>query len=293
MRLRRALDKLGMALFVALAALAVAPLFWLIADVYIKGAAAIAKLGGLWTFLLCPPPTPFDKEGGVGPMLVGTLYMTALGALAGFAVGFPLGVYIGEMGRERLAQIARAGVNILVEFPTVAIGLFVYAVMSLAVDDLNRYLSKLPGGWFLGPLEGFNAYAGAVALAIVMIPYVALATASAYASIERPLREAAYGVGGREFNAVFIVLRKVVSRAVLTAALIGTAKAAGETAPLLFTAFGNAYYSPFTGPTGAVSLWIWYAAQSPYEVQILSAYGAAAVLLTIVLVIFILARVLR
>jgi phosphate transport system permease protein len=124
-----------------------------------------------------------------------------------------------------------------------------------------------------------------------MIPYVALITASAYASIEQPLREAAYATGGREFNALFVVLRKAVSRAVLTAALLGTAKIAGETAPLLFTAFGNFYYAPFTGPTAAVPLWIWYAAQTPYEVQIDSAYGAAAVLLTIILTIFIIARI--
>jgi phosphate transport system permease protein len=181
------------------------------------------------------------------------------------------------------------------------IGLFVYAVMSLAKEDLNQYLlgpfsnaiSPL-GGWitqFIGPLDGFNAYAGAAALSIIMIPYVALITASAYASIEQPLREAAYATAGREFNALFVVLRKAVSRAVLTAALLGTAKIAGETAPLLFTAFGNFYYAPFTGPTGAVPLWVWYAAQTPYEVQIASAYGAAAVLLTIILTIFIIARI--
>jgi phosphate transport system permease protein len=227
--------------------------------------------------------------------------MTALGALLGIAVGFPLGVYIGEMRREKFANVARAGVNVLVEFPTIVVGLFVYAVMSLAKEDLNRYLlgplsnAISPLGewipWFIGPLDGFNAYAGAAALSIIMIPYVALITASAYASIEQPLREAAYATGGREFNALFVVLRKAVSRAVVTAALLGTAKIAGETAPLLFTAFGNTYYAPFTGPTAAVSLWIWYAAQTPYEVQIASAYGAAAVLLTIILTIFIVARI--
>jgi len=229
------------------------------------------------------------------------LYMTALGALLGIAVGFPLGVYIGEMRREKFANVARAGVNVLVEFPTIVIGLFVYAVMSLAKEDLNRYLlgpisnTISPLGewipWFIGPLDGFNAYAGAVALTLIMIPYVALITASAYASVEQPLREAAYATAGREFNALFVVLRKAVSRAVLTAALLGTAKIAGETAPLLFTAFGNFYYAPFTGPTGAVPLWVWYAAQTPYDVQIVSAYGAAAVLLTIILTIFIIARI--
>jgi phosphate transport system permease protein len=298
---RQLINWLGLGLFAFLGVVAVVPLFLIIGDVYVKGIDAINSLGGLWVFLTELPPTPFDESGGIGPMLVGTLYMTALGALLGIAVGFPLGVYIGEMRREKFANVARAGVNVLVEFPTIVVGLFVYAVMSLAKEDLNRYLlgplsnAISPLGewtpWFIGPLDGFNAYAGAVALTLIMIPYVALITASAYASIEQPLREAAYATAGREFNALFVVLRKAVSRAVLTAALLGTAKIAGETAPLLFTAFGNFYYAPFTGPTGAVPLWIWYAAQTPYEVQIASAYGAAAVLLTIILTIFIIARI--
>ena len=298
---RRVINWLGLGLFAFLGVAAVVPLFFIIGDVYIKGIDAINSLGGLWVFLTELPPTPFDESGGIGPMLVGTLYMTALGALLGIAVGFPLGVYIGEMRREKFANVARAGVNVLVEFPTIVIGLFVYAVMSLAKEDLNRYLlgpisnTISPLGewipWFIGPLDGFNAYAGAVALTLIMIPYVALITASAYASIEQPLREAAYATAGREFNALFVVLRKAVSRAVLTAALLGTAKIAGETAPLLFTAFNNIFYAPFTGPTGAVTLWVWYAAQTPYDVQIVSAYGAAAVLLTIILTIFIIARI--
>jgi len=298
---RMVINWLGLGLFALLGVAAVVPLFFIIGDVYIKGIDAINSLGGLRHFLIELPPTPYDESGGIGPMLVGTLYMTALGALLGIAVGFPLGVYIGEMRKEKFANVARAGVNVLVEFPTIVIGLFVYAVMSLAKEDLNQYLlgplsnAISPLGewitWFIGPLDGFNAYAGAAALALIMIPYVALITASAYASIEQPLREAAYATAGREFNALFVVLRKAVSRAVLTAALLGTAKIAGETAPLLFTALGNLYYAPFTGPTAAVPLWVWYAAQTPYEVQIASAYGAAAVLLTIILIIFIVARI--
>jgi phosphate ABC transporter membrane protein 2, PhoT family (TC 3.A.1.7.1) len=298
---RMVINWLGLGLFALLGVAAVVPLFLIIGDVYIKGIDAINRLGGLWHFLTGLPPTPYEESGGIGPMLVGTLYMTVLGALLGIAVGFPLGVYIGEMRREKFSNVARAGINVLVEFPTIVIGLFVYAVMSLAKEDLNRYLLdpfsnaiSPVGGWitqFIGPLDGFNAYAGAAALSIIMIPYVALITASAYASIEQPLREAAYATAGREFNALFVVLRKAVSRAVLTAALLGTAKIAGETAPLLFTAFGNFYYGPFTGPTAAVPLWVWYAAQTPYEVQIASAYGAAAVLLTIILTVFIIARI--
>ena len=297
---RHVVSKLGLALFAVLGALAVTPLFFIVADIYIKGVPAIVKLGGL-NFLTDLPPAPYDERGGIGPQLVGTLYMTLLGALLGFAVGFPIGVYLGEFRKEFFASVARAGVNILVEFPTITIGLCVYTLFTVfAGGQLNEWLrglahslAALVGDWarqFVGPLGQFNAYAGSLALAVVMAPYVALFTASAYASIEQPLREAAYALAGSEFKAVFVVLRKAVSRAVLVAALLGTAKIAGETAPLLFTAFGNIYYAPFTEPTAAVPLWVWYAAQTPYEVQIASAYGASAVLLTIVLALFLVAR---
>lgn len=298
--MRRLVNILGLLLFTALGFLAVTPLFLIVFDVFGRGIPAIIRLGGFWEFLTSLPPDPYSEKGGIGPLLVGTLYMTALGAVTGFIIGFPVGVYIGEFRKEFFAKVARASVNVLVEFPTITIGLFVYAIFLLVTKDLNSvlvpisdWLSGALGDWvkqFIGPLSGFNAYAGALALAIIMIPYVALITASAYASIDQNIREAAYSTSGREFFAVFVVLRKAVSRAVLTAALLGTAKIAGETAPLLFTAFGNYYYAPFTQPTGAVSLWIWYAAQTPYDVQIASAYGAAAVLLLIVLGLFIVAK---
>jgi len=292
---RKLANFLGMSLLAVLAVAAIAPLLLIIFDVYTRGVPAIVRLGG-WNFFTSTPPTPFDERGGVGPQLLGTLYMTFLGALIGFAVGFPLGVFVGEFRRGALAEIARAGVNILVEFPTITIGLFVYTLSTIfASGYLNKMLEAVPSrSWisqFLGPLSPFNAYAGAIALAVVMVPYVALFTASAYASIEQHIREAAYAFSGREYKAVFVVMRKAVSRAVLAAALLGTAKISGETAPLLFTAFGNQYYAPFTQPTGAIPLWIWYAAQTPYDVLVASAYGAAAVLLTIVLILFITARV--
>lgn len=294
MNTRRIKNAIGIGAIIFLAFLAAAPVLAVVADVYIRGASAIAKLGGLLRFLTDTPPGPFADRGGVGPLVAGTLYMTALGAAAGILVGFPLGVYIGEFRRDALSSISRASTNILVEFPTISVGLFAYGVFSFVQSDLNKALALLPRGgwlgWFIGPLDAFNAYVGAAALAIVMIPYVALFTASAYASVEQPLREAAYSISGREFKAVFTVLRKAVWRAVLTAFLLGTAKIAGETAPLLFTAFGNSYYAPFTGPTGAVSLWIYQAGQSDYPVWVASAYGAAAVLLTIVLSLFIAAK---
>lgn len=298
--MRRLLNLVGIGLITVLAVVAVVPIVSVVVDIYMKGIAAIGRLGGLWTFLTDIPPSPTATAGGVGSQLVGSLFMTALGAAVGILIGFPVGVYIGEYRRETLAHLSRGVVQTLVEFPTLAVGLFVASLFGLMRTEVNQIaapvserLAAALGDWvtyFVGELGPYNAYIGAAALGLVMMPYVALFTASSYASIVQPLREAAYSISSSEFGAVFVVLRKVVWRAVLTSFLLGTAKIAGETAPLLLTAFGNRYYAPFTGQTGAVSLWIYSAALQPYQVQVDSAYGAAAVLLTVVLTIFIVAK---
>jgi len=261
----------------------VALVYIFLAQTLYIGTAMAVKHGGL-AFLWELPPTPADETGGIGPALLGTLYMTAIGALFGFLIGFPVGVYLGEFRRELAAKVARIGVNVLVEFPTITIGLLVYALFSLL--DLKSLLG----------VESFSGYAGAFALTIIMIPYVALFTAAAYASIPQAVKEAAYAVTGSLYKTLFIVMRKVAARAILAAFLLGTAKIAGETAPLLFTAFGNNYYnSEIFGvdlgqPTGALTLLIYYTAQSPYTVDNEVAWGAAAVLLWIILAIFAVAR---
>jgi len=255
----------------------VALVYIFLAQVLYVGTAMAVKHGRL-AFLWNIPPTPADETGGIGPALLGTLYMTAIGAFFGFLIGFPVGVYLGEFRRELAAKVARIGVNVLVEFPTITIGLLVYALLSL-----------------LG-IRPFSGYAGALALAIIMIPYVALFTAAAYASIPQAVKEAAYAVTGSLYKSLFIVMRKVAARAILAAFLLGTAKIAGETAPLLFTAFGNDYYtSEIFGvdlgqPTSSLTLLIYYMAQTPYTVQNEVAWGAAAVLLWIILAIFAVAR---
>ena len=283
-------DKVGQALIVALAVLGALPVLLVIMDTYARGIPAIARVG-LVEFLTGLPPTPLDEVGGIGPALVGTLVMTAIGAAIGIGVGFPLGVYLGTYRHERVAVISQSFTNVFVEFPTIAVGLFVYAVMALTLPALNPVLRAVLGV----EVAQFSGVAGALALAIVMVPYVAIFTASAYASVGRELWEAAHAITGEEAKALFVVLRKAVWRAVLASFLIGTAKIMGETAPLLFTALGNDYYHAslheyVTSPVGAIPLLIYYMAQTNYEVQNEVAYGAAAVLVTLVLAVFALAR---
>ncbi|ACB39314.1 phosphate ABC transporter permease [Pyrobaculum neutrophilum] len=287
--MRRAVNAAGLALFAALGLLSLAPLALVVGDVLYRGLAAMWKLGP--GFLTALPPTPLDESGGVGPALAGTLYMTALGALAGFLLGFPIGVYIGEYRWELAARLARVGVNVLVEFPTITIGLFVYSLSGLLTPAL-RALPRPPPplDLFVGPPSVFNAYAGAAALALIMTPYVALFTASAYASVAAGLREAVYSIAGDERRALFVAMRKVLSRVITAAALLGTAKIAGETAPLLFTAGYSNYYGPFTRETASIPVLIYRSALAPYPIYHEVAYAAAALLLLLVLAAYALAQ---
>lgn len=278
-RVRRIKSAAYSALAVAAAALALAPLFFIIGSTLYNGLTAIAAFGPPFFWSL--PPAGNELRGGVGPQLLGTLLMAALGAALGSALGIPLGVYIGERRHEGLASTARVGVQVLVEFPTLVVGLFVFSIAGK-----------------------FSGYAGAAALGIVMVPYVALLTGSALSNVKQPLREAAYALTGSEAKAVWVLVR-AVARAIVTAVLIGTAKIAGETAPLLFTAFGNDFYTgrlciagacaPFVDlgqPAPAVSLLVYHYAQSSFPAQVAAAWGAAAVLLAAVLALFILSRLL-
>lgn len=278
----------------------VAFVYIIIAQTLIYGLLAIAKFGVV-EFLTGTPPTSFSSRGGVGPQLLGTLYMTLIGAALGILFGLPAGVYIGEFKGDLAAKVARLGVNVVVEFPTITIGLFVYALSAYTVPFVNAYIAPLinevlrPWGVDFR-LQPFSGLAGAIALSIIMIPYVALFTAAAYASIPQHVREAAYAMTGSLLKTLFVVLRKAAWRAIQAAMLLGTAKIAGETAPLMFTAFGNNFYTSatfgvdLTQPTGSLTLLIYYMAQTPYSVQNDTAWGAAALLLIIVLVLFALSR---
>ncbi|MGC9117807.1 MAG: PstA family ABC transporter permease [Thermoproteus sp.] len=296
--LRRLISVVVLLLISALALASIAPLFLITRDILASGVEAIARIGP--AFFTALPPSPNDATGGVGPALVGTLFMSALASLLGFAVGFPVGVYIGEYRHELAAKIARINVNVLVEFPTITIGLYVYAISESVAPSLDRSLSPFLQwasgvpvlGYFLGPISVFNAYAGAAALTLIMVPYVALFTASAYSSAERNLREAAYAIAGDERKALFVVMRKALGRSVLTAFLLGSAKVAGETAPLLFTSAFNDFYGPFTQYTASIPVLIYRFATTPFPIYKEVAYGAAAVLLLIVFALFISARAL-
>jgi len=266
---RKIIEKIMLGVISSLAIVSAIPIFAIIINVYSEGVRHITL-----DFLIdLPPPPVGGSYGGIGPALVGSLILTSLAVAIGGGIGFFTGLYLSEFSHTRLAQYTQMFLQIMVEFPTIIVGLFAYMVL-------------------VAPLKRFNALAGALALSIVIIPYIALNVREAYKSIPYTLKEAAFSLGVSAPIAYLRILLSTARRGVLTALLIGMAKAAGETAPLLLTILGTTftYFGGLDQPINAIPLLIYNFALSPYERWHQVAWGAAAVLLTIILTIFIISR---
>ncbi len=274
---RRVKDRLFTVVTVALALLAVAPLFHILATVVVRGGSVIVR-GGV-SFFTDPPAYPGSGElGGVGPALLGTLWLGLVTSLIGVPLALLTAIYIVEYRESRLARIARVFTSSLLEVPTVLIGMLVFLVVVV-------------------PMGRYSLAAGSIALAIVMLPYTVSYVERALEGVPRTYREAGYSIGMTRAQVVFQVVMGIASRGVAAGILIGVAKVLSETAPLLFT-IGSARGSYPTGPQSllepgdALPLLIFQFAQTPYSNWQDLAWGAALLLTLIILAIFALLRLL-
>lgn len=265
--LRRVKEKLFLISIAFATFLVVLPLFHILLSVFANGLPVLLK-GGLsfLTDVLAPPGNGF---GGIGPAIVGSFILTFLASLIGLPIAILTGVYAYEYPRSFVGRGVRTLLLIMMEFPTILVGLF---VMNILVIPMGR----------------FSALAGALALAIVMMPYVAVYTEQALKEIPFIYREGAFSLGLSRVAVVFRVLMKMARKGIMTGILIGIAKVAGETAPLLFTAGGSSriYFAGIDYPIGAIPLLIYNLVQQPYENYHEIAWGASLVLMIIFLIIF-------
>ena len=247
----------------ALTLVAVLPLLHIIYTVVVMGLPPILDAGPVFL-------TGTLSEGGIGPAIMGTFILTFLASLIGLPVAFLAGVYAYEYPESRIGKLTHILLQIMLEFPTILVGVFVMEIMAI-------------------PMGSYSALAGAFALSIIMMPYVAVYTKEAMRQIPFTYREAAFGLGVSRFKALFRILVPVSKRGILTGVLIGMAKVAGETAPLLFTAGGlyETYPQALDKPVGAIPLLIYTLIQSPSQSAHAMAWGAALVLLLIFLAVFI------
>ncbi|WP_219336907.1 phosphate ABC transporter permease PstA [Pyrodictium delaneyi] len=272
---RRLANILGLAILALLALLAVAPLAHIIYTVIVNGANVIAKVG-LFDFLTSPPrPQNPQNPGGIGPVLLGSAMLIALASAIGVSLALVAGVFVAEFRRAGISRLVLILSLLLVEFPTILVGLYIYATI-------------------VQPMGTYSMLAGALALSLVMMPYVAVQVSEALRGVPQDLREAAFSLGISRLKAVYRIILGIARRGILVGILIGVAKVAGETAPLLFT-IGGAFNKPptsLTEPGGAVPLLIYEFIQQPGPGYHELAWGASLILLTIVFSIMVIARLL-
>ncbi|MBK8251879.1 MAG: phosphate ABC transporter permease PstA [Polyangiaceae bacterium] len=218
-------------------------------------------------------PTPVGVAGGgLSNAVLGTLTLIGIASAIGLPIGILAGVYVAEVGKGRVADLIRFFAEVLSGVPSITIGVFVYAVLVV-------------------PMKTFSAFAGGVSLAIIMIPTVARTTEELLRMVPSQLREASLALGVPQWKtSIFIVLR-TAAPGILTGVMLGIARIAGETAPLLFTAFNNRFLSTrLDQPIASLPVQILTYATSPYAEWQQKAWTGAFVLVFVILILNLIAR---
>jgi len=225
-----------------------------------------------WNFFTHLPAPVGEVGGGMANAIVGSLKLLLLAALFGVPIGLLGGVYLAEFGGGTVPFLVRYTADLLNGVPSIVIGIFAYALVVM-------------------PMHHFSTLAGGVALGIMVIPTVLRNTESFLRDVPSTLREGSFALGANKWKMVATVVLPAASRGILTGVLLALARVAGETAPLLFTAFGNRYWSPgWMQPTSSLPVIIYTYATGPYEDWHQQAWAAGLVLLGLVLVTNILVR---
>ena len=247
-------------------------LFWL---AWILFETVRLGVGGLSLSLFTEmTPPPQAETGGLSNAIFGSLYMVALATLLGTPIGVLAGIYLGEYGQKTwLGSVTRFINDILLSAPSIVIGLFIYAVV-------------------VAQVKSFSAIAGILALALIVIPVVIRTTESMLMLIPNALREAAYALGTPKWKVILAITLKAARAGVITGILLALARIAGETAPLLFTALSNQFWtSDLREPMASLPVTIFKFAMSPYENWQKLAWAGVFLITFGVLMLNILARV--
>ena len=240
---------------------ALVPLFSVVYMLLVRG---IHKLSlSVFTSL---PPAALEQGGGFGNAILGTLVMVGIAALLSVPLGIVAAIFLAEVGpRTWLAQVVRFGAKVLSGFPSILAGVFAYGAVVLVTG-------------------GFSAVAGGIALAILMLPTVMLTAEDAIHMVPAKVREAAIGMGATPTQVIWGVMLPTAIPGILTGVMLAVARAAGETAPLLFTAlFSNFWPNALMDRTASLAVLIYNFSSMPFENQIEMAWAAALVLVLLVL----------
>jgi phosphate transport system permease protein len=245
-------------------------LFWIIGSLFINGFKYLSPE------LVYLDPTPAGQEGGgLRPAFVGHLIITSLATVIGVPMGIMAGIYFAEYGRNsKFFMTIRQITDIMVSTPSILMGAVVYAVL-------------------VRPVGHFNGFSGAVALALLMLPVIAITTDEMLKLVPKEMREAAYALGAYKWQVIKNVVMRAAKVGIMTGVILGVARIAGETAPLLFTSFNNNVLTfDLRDPMASLTVTMFNYIMGPYHYWHQQAWGAAFILTMGVLLLSILARVL-
>ncbi len=263
---RKAVNAVMLALTGVCTVLAVGMLFFILGYLFVEGGFSLN-----WNFFTKLPVPVGEVGGGMANAVIGSAKVLLLATCLGVPVGFLAGIYLAEYAGGAFANTIRFVTDLLNGVPSIVIGIFVYTVL----------VAK----------EGFSTYSGGVALGIMMIPIALRSTEEFLKTVPVPLREGAMALGATKSRTIATVVVPAAIRGLISGMMLNLARVSGETAPLLFTAFGNQFWSPgWKQPTATLPVMIFNYAIAPYPDWHRQAYAAGFVLLTFVLMINIAAR---
>jgi phosphate transport system permease protein len=250
----------GATAFAILAAtLVLVPLLAIFAYLVFRGIGSINI-----AFLTQTPKPPGEAGGGMANAIVGTGLILLVASVVGLPLGIGSGIYLAEYGRNRFGDLIRFTADVLNGVPSIVIGIAVYSLIVVR----QRH---------------FSAFSGGVALGIMMIPTIARATEEMLLMVPNVVREAAYGLGIPKWRTTLSISLRTASAGVITGCMLAFARVAGETAPLLFTAFGNQFWNlKLNQPTAALSLQVFTYAISPYDDWHKQAWAGALILILMI-----------
>jgi phosphate transport system permease protein len=233
---------------------------------------AMRGIGALNLRFLVDTPRPVGEGGGIGNAIVGSAVLLLLSCVVGIPLGIATGVYLSEYGGGMFASVVRFLVDTLTGIPSIVTGVFVYAVVVLR-------------------MKHFSAMAGGIALALIMIPIVARTTEEMIRLVPHSLREGALALGAPQWRVTLGVIIPAAASGIATGAMLAIARVSGETAPLLFTAFGSRFFPRnLNEPIASLTVQIYNYAISPYDEWHAQAWAATLVLMTLILSINVLVR---
>ena len=276
-RRRKAVDGIATGAIVVAGVGVVAPLVIILMFLFVNG------LPALHIDLIRQNPGPTGVAGGgIKNSIVGSAVLLGIALALGLPLAIATGVYLAEYGRGRVGFAIRFLVDVLAGVPSITIGIFVYTAVVLNMDRVQG---------ITGSDQKFTAFAGGIALALIMLPIVARVTEEMLLLVPQITREASYALGVPKWRTILSVVLPAASSGVLTGVVLASARVAGEAAPLLFTALGNNFYSTdLFRPIDALPLRIFTYATGPYEYQHEQAWAGAFILVMLVLVMSVSAR---